>query len=76
MGPDTPLMAEISLNPADEAILDVLAEEQQSVPARIADQAGYNRQYVHKRLQRLSEHEIVESLSHGLYRVKNDPRDD
>jgi DNA-binding IclR family transcriptional regulator len=69
-------MSDISLNPADKEILDKLAAEEQSVPARIAEQTGYDRQYVHKRLQRLAEHEIVESLSHGLYRLKNDPRDD
>ena len=67
-------MGEITLNPADEAILDELVAENQSVPARLADQTGYDRQYVHKRLKRLSEHEIVESLSHGLYRLKDDPR--
>jgi DNA-binding IclR family transcriptional regulator len=74
MAPNSPAMTDITLNPADKAILDTLAEEKQSVPARIADQTGYDRQYVHKRLQRLAEHEIVESLSHGLYRLKEDPR--
>jgi DNA-binding IclR family transcriptional regulator len=65
-------MPEIELNPADEAIIDVLETETQSVPARIAEQTGYDRQYVHKRLRRLSEHGIVESLSHGLYRLNKD----
>jgi len=65
-------MPEIELNPADKAIIDVLEDEMQSVPARIADQTGYDRQYVHKRLRRLSEHGIVESLSHGLYRLNKD----
>lgn len=69
-------MSKISLNPADEAILDQLAEEKQSVPARLAQQSGYDRQYIHKRLKRLSEHGMVEKLSHGLYRLKNDPRVD
>ena len=65
-------MPEIELNPADKAIIDVLEEETQSVPARIADQTGYDRQYVHKRLRRLTEHGIVTSLSHGLYRLTED----
>jgi len=65
-------MPEIELNPADKAIIDVLEDEMQSVPARIADQTGYDPQYVHKRLRRLSEHGIVESLSHGLYRLNKD----
>jgi DNA-binding IclR family transcriptional regulator len=65
-------MPEIELNPADKAIIEVLEDETQSVPARIADQTGYDRQYVHKRLRRLTEHGIVESLSHGLYRLNKD----
>ena len=75
MATQSSVMGDIKLNPADNAILDVLADEQQSVPARIAEQAGYDRQYVHKRLQRLTEHGIVTSLSHGLYRLEKDPRD-
>jgi DNA-binding IclR family transcriptional regulator len=65
-------MPEIELNPADKAIVEVLEEETQSVPARIAEQTGYDRQYVHKRLRRLAEHGVVESLSHGLYRLNED----
>lgn len=68
-------MGDIDLTETDEAILDQLADEGQSVPARIAEQIGKNRQYVYKRLKRMSEHGIVESLSHGLYRIKDDPRE-
>jgi len=32
-----------------------------------------DRQYVHKRLRRLDEHDLVEQLSHGLYRFKQWP---
>jgi len=69
----TSQMSDIPLNPADQAILEHLEEEGQSVPARLAEQTEYNRQYVHKRLQRLSEHDVVESLSHGLYRFNKWP---
>jgi len=69
----TEVMKDIPLNPADKAILEYLEEEGQSVPARLADQTGYDRQYVHKRLRRLDEHGVVESLSHGLYRFKQRP---
>jgi DNA-binding IclR family transcriptional regulator len=69
------VMADIRLTEADEAILDRLTEEGQSVPARLAEQTGYDRQYVYKRLKRMDEHEIVEGLGHGLYRLKNDPRE-
>jgi len=65
----TEVMADIPLNPADKAILEQLEQEYQSVPARLAEQTDYNRHYVQKRLQRLSEHGIVEPLSHGLYRL-------
>ena len=69
------VMPDISLNPADKAILNQLKEEQQSVPARLAEQTDYDRQYIHKRLQRLAEHSIVESLSHGLYRIDELPEE-
>jgi DNA-binding Lrp family transcriptional regulator len=67
------MMPNIQLNPADKAILEQLEKEGQSVPARLAEQTDYDRQYVHKRLRRLDEHDIVEALSHGLYRFKNWP---
>jgi len=69
------VMPEIPLNPADKAILEHLEKEQQSVPARLAKQTDYDRQYVHKRLRRLSEHGFVESLSHGLYRFNEWPEE-
>lgn len=72
----TEQMAKIHLNPADEAILEQLESECQSVPARLAEQTGYDRQYVHKRLRRLSEHDLVKSLSHGLYRFDHWPSED
>ena len=75
MPADSSVMTDVDLTETDEAILEQLAEEGQSVPARIAEQIGKNRQYVYKRLKRMSEHEIVESLSHGLYRIKDDPRE-
>lgn len=67
------VMTDIPLNPADKAILKQLESEEQSVPARLAEQTDYDRQYIHKRLRRLDEHGIVESLSHGLYRFKEWP---
>lgn len=66
-------MADVRLNPADLSILEVLEKEYQSVPARLAEQTDYDRQYVHKRLRRLAEHGYVEQLSHGLYRFKENP---
>ena len=66
-------MTDIPLNPADKAILEQLRDERQSVPARLAEQTEYDRHYVQRRLRRLCEHNIVEQLSHGLYRLKNDP---
>lgn len=68
-------MGNVPLNPADQEILEQLEKEGQSVPARLAEQTGYNRQYIHKRLRRLDEHDIVKSLSHGLYRFQGWPND-
>lgn len=62
-------MPDVPLNPADKAILEQLEEERQSLPSRLAEQTDYDRQYVQKRLTRLAEHNIVDSLSHGLYRI-------
>jgi len=65
----------VDLYPADEKIVEQLAEEHQSVPARLADQTGYDRQYVQKRLKRLAELGYVDALGHGLYRLVTDPRE-
>jgi DNA-binding IclR family transcriptional regulator len=65
-------MSDIPLNPADKAILEHLKEERQSVPSRLAEQTDYDRQYIQKRLTRLAEHDIVVSLSHGLYRISEE----
>jgi len=66
----------VDLYPVDEAIVEVLADERQSVPARVAEQTGYDRQYVQKRLKRLAELGYVDNLDHGLYRFVSDPREE
>jgi len=64
-------MADIELNDADRAILDTL-HEGRNLPANIANEAEYTRQYVSTRLKRLREHGIVENLGRGLYEVVED----
>lgn len=56
------------LNPADERILDALAEGTRN-PSWLADELDYSRQYVHQRLQGLVDADLVENLGHGLYRL-------
>jgi DNA-binding IclR family transcriptional regulator len=68
-------MSMVDLYPVDEAVIEQLADECQSVPARLAEQTGYDRQYVQKRLKRLTELGYVENLNHGLYRLTDDPRE-
>ena len=67
-------MGDISLNPTDKAILEMLQDGRCS-PKYIADQQGYSRQNVTNRLGRLVEHGHVNKLAPGLYELVDDPRD-
>jgi predicted transcriptional regulator len=62
------LMPDITLNDADDAIVDVL-HEGRNVPKNIADETGYTRQYVSTRLKRLREHGIVINIGQGVYEL-------
>jgi DNA-binding IclR family transcriptional regulator len=57
------------LNPADERILDALEDGTRN-PSWLADELDYTRQYVHQRLQRLVEADLVANLGHGLYELR------
>lgn len=61
-------MAQIALNTADRAIIHTLRDGR-NVPANIALETDYSRQYVYERLKRLSEHGVVENLGHGVYEL-------
>lgn len=61
-------MANIQLNDADEAILESL-QVGRNVPANIAEDTGYTRQYVYDRLKRLAEHEKVTNIGNGVYEL-------
>ena len=61
-------MANIQLNDADEAILESL-HVGRNVPANIAEDTGYTRQYVYDRLKRLSEHGVVTNIGNGVYEL-------
>ena len=65
----------ISLNPTDELVLDYLREGRITAGyvSENEDVTGGN---VTTRLSRLVEHGYVEKLSHGLYELKQDPREE
>lgn len=62
-------LPDIDLNDADMAILHYLCEFYADVPANISDRTGYNRTYIHQRLKRLSEHNIVHNRGNGVYQI-------
>jgi DNA-binding IclR family transcriptional regulator len=68
-------MADISLNPTDESILELLARGR-CTPSYIAQQTDYTRGNVQNRLLRLVEHGYVRQMGGGLYELVEDPRDD
>jgi len=65
-------MVGISLNPADKQVISVLREGR-NVAANIADETGYERQYITSRLRRLQEHGVVENIGKGVYELVSDP---
>ncbi|WP_442903415.1 winged helix-turn-helix domain-containing protein [Halobacterium sp. KA-4] len=67
-------MAEISLNPTDQAILELL-KEGRCTPSYIAQNTEYSRGNIQNRLLRLVEHGYTEQLGGGLYELREDPRD-
>lgn len=62
------------LRPADEAILDTLADGRNNAP-NIAAETGLTKQYIRERLGRLREDGIVETIGSGIYELQDDPRD-
>jgi len=67
-------MEDISLNPTDKAIIEML-EEGRCTPTYIAEENDYTRGNVRNRLDRLVEHGYVRKLSRGLYELVEDPRE-
>lgn len=61
-------MADIDLNGADLEIIEALREGR-NVPANLADELDYSRQYVQNRITRLREHGIVRNIGRGVYEL-------
>jgi DNA-binding IclR family transcriptional regulator len=61
-------------NEAQEAILDVLADEYQANAARISDVTGLSRQHVYGSAKSLIDAGWIEKPNRGLYRFVKDPR--
>ncbi|MFB6198959.1 MAG: winged helix-turn-helix transcriptional regulator, partial [Halobacteriaceae archaeon] len=68
------IMVDIDLNDADRAIIQSLSEGR-NVPANLADDLGYSRQYIQNRIRRLREHGIVNNVGRGVYELVEDPRE-
>ena len=58
------------LNPADEAIIEIL-EDGRASPTMLANETDYTRQYVHSRLQLLVAAERVRKAGHGVYELED-----
>lgn len=68
-------MSDITLNDADEAILQELRKGRVTA-AYLSDQIDWSREYITQRLRRFEELGIVRNLSNsGLYELKSDPAD-
>ena len=67
-------MSQIRLNDTDEDILEILAEGR-NVPSNIADELGFTRQYVQRRLSRFEENGYIRNVGRGLYELVDDPRE-
>ncbi|MFC7176982.1 winged helix-turn-helix transcriptional regulator [Halosegnis marinus] len=61
-------MGNIDLNDADKKIIAALREGR-NLPANLADELGYSRQYIQNRLTRLREHGIVDNIGRGVYEL-------
>lgn len=69
------MLDEDDLSPADEALLDLLADGRVTAPF-VADETGYSLQYVRDRLGRMVEHGNVRKVYDGLYELVEDPREE
>jgi len=65
-------MGNIDLNDADKEIISAL-QEGRNVPANLAEELGYSRQYIQNRLKRLREHGIVQNIGRGVYEIAEEP---
>lgn len=68
------MLEEDDLAPVDEAVLDMLQEGRVTAPF-VADETGYNVQYVRDQLARMVEHGNAQKVYDGLYELVEDPRE-
>jgi len=60
----------------DDAVLDVLADEERANPFLIREESGLSKQRVNKSLEQLTAAGWVEKRTRGLYDFVDDPRQD
>lgn len=57
------------MKPADDPILEYIRDAGEVNPAVIARNIDVHRKYVSKRCRAMTEHEVLESLGEGYYRL-------
>lgn len=67
------MLSEDDLAPADEEVVAMLRDGRVTAPF-VADETGYNTQYIRERLNRLVEHGNAKKVYDGLYELVEDPR--
>jgi predicted transcriptional regulator len=67
-------MADVELNTADRAIIEVLSQGR-NTPGNIARDREYTREYIANRMKRLVEHDLVDRVDRGLYELTANPED-
>ncbi|TYT60858.1 MarR family transcriptional regulator [Natrialba swarupiae] len=65
-------LPDLDFNDADWGILHQLCEYHADVPANLAERLDYDRTYIHHRLKRLTEHNILENRGNGVYQINED----
>lgn len=63
------------MQPMDDRILEYLRDVTASSPTDIADQLGYHRKAVNKRLSELVNYGLLDKPSRGLYRFNETARE-
>ncbi|AGN02823.1 hypothetical protein L593_14420 [Salinarchaeum sp. Harcht-Bsk1] len=57
------------MTPADDQILEVLAEEGAGTPSSLAKTLDYNNNYLTTRCTKMTEYGLLEKPARGLYRI-------
>jgi len=62
------------LSPAEREVVEMLRNGRVTAPF-VAEETGYNTQYIREVLADLADHDHAEKVYSGLYELTNDPED-